>query len=57
VTFHEDDSQLGTGTVPRAVAAFSNLALNAFRLACRANITHARRDLHDRTDTFAVYDI
>jgi hypothetical protein len=23
----------------------------------RANIAHARRDLHDRTDTFAVYGI
>jgi hypothetical protein len=54
---HEDDSQLRTGTAPRAHASFRNLALNTFRLAGRANIAHARRDLHDRTDTFAVYGI
>jgi hypothetical protein len=57
VTFREDDSQLRTGTAPRAVASFRNLALNTFRLAARANIAHARRDLHDRTDVFAVYSI
>ena len=57
VTFREDDSQLRTGTAPRAMASFRNLALNTFRLAGRANIAHARRDLHDRTDTFAVYGI
>uniref|UniRef100_UPI000470D098 ISAs1 family transposase n=3 Tax=Salinispora cortesiana TaxID=1305843 RepID=UPI000470D098 len=57
VTFHEDTSQLRTGTAPRNMAAFRNLALNTFRLAGRANIAHARRDLHDRTDTFAVYGI
>ncbi len=57
VTFREDDSQLRTGMAPRAVASFRNLALNTFRLAGRANIAHARRDLHDRTDTFAVYGI
>ncbi|MEV0211960.1 ISAs1 family transposase [Micromonospora sp. NPDC050695] len=57
VTFREDDSQLRTGTAPRALASFRNLALNTFRLAGRANIAHARRDLHDRTDTFAVYGI
>lgn len=33
------------------------LALNTFRLADRANIAHARRDLHDRADTFTVYNI
>ena len=57
VTFHEDDSQLRTGTAPRAAASFRNLSLNTFRLAGRANIAHARRDLHDRTDVFAVYGI
>lgn len=57
VTFREDDSQLRTGTAPRALASFRNLALNTFRLAGRANIAHARRDLHNRTDTFAVYGI
>jgi len=57
VTFREDDSQLRTGTAPRNLAAMRNLTLNTFRLAGRANIAHARRDLHDRTDTFAVYGI
>jgi predicted transposase YbfD/YdcC len=57
VTFHEDNSQLRTGAAPRAMASFRNLAINTFRLAGRANIAHARRDLHDRTDTFAVYGI
>ena len=57
VTFHEDNSQLRTGTAPRNMAALRNLALNTFRLAGRANIAHARRDLHDRADTFAVYSI
>lgn len=57
VTFREDDSQLRTGTAPRALATFRNLALNTFRLAGRANMAHARRDLHDRADTFAVYGI
>lgn len=57
VTFHEDDSQLRTGTAPRAIASCRNLSLNTFRLAGRANIAHARRDLHDRRDVFAVYGI
>jgi predicted transposase YbfD/YdcC len=57
MTFHEDDSQLRTGTAPRAIASFRNLSLNIFRLAGRANIAHARRDLHDRRDVFAVYGI
>jgi predicted transposase YbfD/YdcC len=57
VTFHEDSSQLRTGSAPRAIASFRNLAINAFRLADRANIAHARRDLHDRADVFAVYGI
>ena len=57
VTFHEDDSQLRTGNAPRAAASFRNLALNTFRLAGRANIAYARRDLHDRSDAFATYGI
>jgi predicted transposase YbfD/YdcC len=57
VTFHEDNSQLRTGTAPRALATFRNLALNTCRLDARANIAHARRDLHDRADAFAVYGI
>jgi predicted transposase YbfD/YdcC len=57
VTFHEDNSQLRTGTAPRALATFRNLGLNACRLNGRANIAHARRDLHDHNDAFAVYDI
>lgn len=57
VTFREDDSQLRTGNAPRAAATLRNLALNTFRLAGRANIAYARRDLHDRHDVFAGYDI
>ena len=57
VTFGEDNSQLRTGTAPRNLAAMRNLALNTFRLAGRANIAHARRDLHDRADAFAAYGI
>ena len=56
-TLHEDDSQLRTGTAPRALATFRNLAISAFRLAGRANIAHARRDLHDRNDAFNVFQI
>jgi hypothetical protein len=33
------------------------LAINTFRLAGRANIAHARRDLHSHTDTFAAFGI
>jgi len=57
VTFHEDNSQLRTGAAPRAAASFRNLALNTFRLAGRANIAYARRDLHDRHDVFTAYSI
>jgi predicted transposase YbfD/YdcC len=57
VTFGEDNSQLRTGTAPRALATFRNLAISTIRLAGRANIAHARRDLLDHDDTFAVYGI
>ncbi|MEU9014687.1 ISAs1 family transposase [Streptomyces sp. NPDC048479] len=57
VTFHEDNSQLRTGTAPRAMASFRNLAINAFRLAGRTNIAHARRDLHHHDDAFTAYGI
>ena len=57
VTFREDSSQVRTGTAPRAMATFRNLAVSTIRFAGRANIAHARRDLHDRTDVFAVYSI
>jgi predicted transposase YbfD/YdcC len=56
-TLHEDGSQLRTGTAPRALAAFRNLAISALRLAGRANIAHARRDLHDRDDAFNTFQI
>lgn len=56
-TWHEDGSQLRTGTAPRALATFRNLAISAFRLAGRANIAHARRDLHDRNDAFNTFQI
>jgi DDE_Tnp_1-associated/Transposase DDE domain len=57
VTFGEDASQLRTGTAPRALAAFRNLAISALRLAGRSNIAHARRDLHDHNDAFAALGI
>ncbi|HZN17083.1 MAG TPA: ISAs1 family transposase [Micromonosporaceae bacterium] len=57
VTFREDSSQLRTGTAPRALATFRNLSISAFRLAGRANIAHARRDLLNHDDAFAVYGI
>lgn len=57
VSFDEDRSQLRTGTAPRALATFRNLAISAFRLAGRANIAHARRDLHHRDDAFNTFRI
>ncbi len=57
VTFHEDNSQLRTGSAPRALTGFRNLAISTFRLAGRANIAHARRDLLHHNDAFAVYNI
>jgi predicted transposase YbfD/YdcC len=55
VTFREDNSQVRTGTAPRALASFRNLAISTIRLAGRANIAHARRDLLHHKDAFAVY--
>ncbi|WP_156056046.1 transposase [Streptosporangium roseum] len=57
VTFREDNSQVRTGTAPKALAGFRNLAISTARLAGRANIAHARRDLLDHNDAFAVYTI
>lgn len=57
VTFAEDSSQVRTGTAPRALASFRNLAINTIRLAGRANITHTRRDLHNHDTAFAVFGI
>jgi predicted transposase YbfD/YdcC len=56
-TFHEDASRLRTGTAPRVLATFRNLAISTFRLAGRANIAHARRDLLNHDDVFAAYGI
>lgn len=57
MTFHEDSSQLRTGSAPRVLANLRNLAINTFRLAGRANIAHARRDLHNHDDVFAAFGI
>jgi predicted transposase YbfD/YdcC len=57
VTFNEDKSQVRTGTAPRSLATFRNLTISTIRLAGRANIAHARRDLHDHDTAFDVYDI
>ncbi|MGW2083308.1 hypothetical protein ACWCOW_41765 [Streptomyces sp. NPDC001939] len=52
MTFHEDTSQV---RVP--LASFRNLCISTFRLAGRANIAHARRDLLVHGDAFAVFAI
>ena len=39
------------------VQSTGNLAISALRLAGRANIAHARRDLHDHNDAFAALGI
>ena len=57
VTFGEDKSQVRTGTAPRALACFRNLAINTIRLAGRANTAYARRDLHNHDNVFAVFGI
>ncbi|WP_369174933.1 ISAs1 family transposase [Streptomyces sp. R28] len=57
VTFREDSSQVRTGTAPRALASFRNLAISTIRLAGRANIAHARRELLRHEDAFAVHGI
>lgn len=57
VTFGEDNSQVRAGAAPRALASFRNLAISTIRLAGRANIAHARRDLLRHEDAFAVYGI
>jgi hypothetical protein len=57
VTFREDSSQVRTGTAPRALACFRNLAINTMRLAGRANIAHARRDLHNHDAAFTVFGV
>ncbi|WP_372412148.1 ISAs1 family transposase [Streptomyces luteireticuli] len=43
VTFAEDASQLRTGTAPRAMATWRNLAIGALRLAGKTNIASALR--------------
>ncbi len=57
VTFSEEHSQVRTGTAPRALAGFRNLAISTVRLAGRANIAHARRDLLNHDAALAVYNI
>ena len=57
MTFREDAAQFRTGTAPRAMATFRNPAVSTIRFAGRANIAHARRDLHNRIDVFAVYSV
>ncbi|WP_229881358.1 ISAs1 family transposase [Streptomyces alanosinicus] len=50
VTFAEDASQLRTGTAPRAMATWRNLAIGALRLAGETNLAsalrHNARDAH-----------
>jgi len=52
VTFAEDACQARTAALPRALAAFRNLAIGALRRAGHVNIAHARREHgydHQRT--------
>ncbi|ACZ88078.1 ISAs1 family transposase [Streptosporangium roseum] len=44
VTFAEDACQARTATLPRALAAFRNLATGTLRRAGHVNIAHARRE-------------
>jgi hypothetical protein len=53
---------VGLGAVPSSTEGVPGTSppgetINTYRLAGRANIAHARRDLHDRADVFAVYGI
>ena len=48
-TFREDASRLRTGTAPRAMASFRNLAIGALRLAGVTNLAKATR--HNARDT------
>jgi DDE_Tnp_1-associated len=57
MTFTEDGSRVRTGSAPRALASMRNLAISTIRLAGRANVAHARRDLMIHNDAFAVYNI
>ncbi|MEV0591180.1 ISAs1 family transposase [Nonomuraea cavernae] len=54
-TFREDHSQVRVGAAPRAMTSFRNLAISTARLAGRANIAHARRDLLNHDAAFAVF--
>lgn len=55
VTFHEDVHQARTGTLPRALATFRNLAIAALRHAGYVNIAHARR--HHGYDHQRILDL
>ncbi|MFE9172707.1 ISAs1 family transposase [Streptomyces kebangsaanensis] len=50
VTFAEDASRVRTGTAPRAVATFRNLAIGLIRQAGWANIATATNHYRSRTD-------
>ena len=43
--------------MPQALVSFRDLAISTFRLAGRANIAHARRNLLHHEDAFASYGI
>ena len=54
VTYGEDTSRVRTGTAPRVMAAFRNLAISALRLAGHAGITTGLRHMarnHTRPST------
>ncbi|MET8127436.1 hypothetical protein [Streptomyces sp. NPDC005231] len=50
MTFAEDPSRVRTGTAPRGMAAFRNLAFGLIRQAGWANIAAATDHYRSRTD-------
>jgi predicted transposase YbfD/YdcC len=58
VTFGEDAGQARTGGIPRALAAFRNLAIGALRYSGYVNIAHGRRHhAYDHGRTLDLYKI
>lgn len=58
VTFAEDASQLRTGSAPRAMATWRNLAIGALRLAGKSSIaTGLRRNARDASRPLALLEL
>ncbi|MFH8447232.1 hypothetical protein ACH4D3_39305 [Streptomyces sp. NPDC018026] len=50
VTFTEDASTVHTGTAPRAMAAFRNLAIGALKILGADNIAKSTRAIHHKPE-------